>query len=112
MTQSVRLPYTRFGLALLLLLALLWPMAAPAQTAQASAQTIWRLLDYVAVDYPGAIQDGQIISQLEYDEMIEFSGSIRERMATLPAHADRRQLVEMLDLLELFDRAAVDGFDA
>ena len=100
MTQFVRLPYTRLGLALLLLLALVWPIAASAQSPQASAQTIWRLLDYVAVDYPGAIQDGQIVSQLEYDEMIEFSGSIRERMAALPAHADRRQLVDEAARLE------------
>jgi high-affinity iron transporter len=40
----------------------------------AAVQTTWRLLDYLAVDYPGAVRDGRIVSQAEYDEMREFLG--------------------------------------
>ena len=109
--QSARLPYRSLLLPLLLLFSLAWPASAPAQAPQApqaSVQTVWRLLDYVAVDYPGAIQNGQIVSQLEYDEMIEFSSSIRQRMASLPAHPDRDRLIEGAASLErlIADKAA------
>ena len=44
-------------------------VAAPAFAQTAPAQTVWRLLDYIAVDYPEAISDGRIVNQAEYDEM-------------------------------------------
>ena len=71
----------RLSAALLCLLALAAPAAARAD--DAAVQTTWRLLDYIAVDYPGAVQDGRIVSQLEYDEMREFSASVRERLPSL-----------------------------
>lgn len=71
--------------ALLFLAALLGTSPTFAQTAQtAPAQTIWRLLDYIAVDYREAVRDGQVINQAEYLEMVEFSRSARERIALLP----------------------------
>ncbi|HWT13444.1 MAG TPA: FTR1 family protein [Allosphingosinicella sp.] len=81
----------RFALALLLLVAAGLPAAARAD--DAAVQTTWRLLDYVAVDYPGAVQDGRIVSQLEYDEMREFSRVVVERLADLPTHPQRAALV-------------------
>lgn len=81
----------RIALACALLLALALPAAARAD--DAAVQTTWRLLDYVAVDYPGAIQNGRIVSQLEYDEMTEFSRSIRERLAALPERPQRATLL-------------------
>ena len=73
----------------LLLLAL--PM--PARADDAAVQTAWRLLDYVAVDYRGAVADGRVISQAEYDEMREFSASVATRLGALPAHPRRAALV-------------------
>ena len=46
---------------LLCLFALLG--AAPAAAQDAEVQTTWRLLDYIAVDYPGAVQGGKIVSE-------------------------------------------------
>lgn len=46
--------------------------------------TIWRLLDYIAVDYAGAVKDGAVISEDEYKEMVEFSATARERIDGLP----------------------------
>lgn len=86
-------PSRTLWLALLCLLAALLPSVARAQAPDAAVQTTWRLLDYVAVDYPGAVQDGRIVSQLEYDEMVEFSASVSERLAVLPAHPQREALV-------------------
>ena len=77
--------------ALLLLLAIALPTTARAD--DAAVQTTWRLLDYIAVDYPGAVQGGRIVSQLEYDEMREFSGSVSQRLAALPDRPARAALI-------------------
>ena len=80
----------------LLLLAL--PM--PARADDAAVQTAWRLLDYVAVDYRGAVADGRIVSQAEYDEMREFSASVTTRLAALPPNPRRAFLVSEARRLE------------
>ena len=69
------------------LLAVLIFTAAPMAHAQeaSSSQTAWRLLDYLSVDYAGAVKDGKVISPSEYAEMNEFAGQVRERIAGLPA---------------------------
>jgi len=55
-------------------------------------RTTWRLIDYLAVDYAGAVQDGEVVSAFEYAEMQEFAGTIRERIARLPADPDPSSL--------------------
>ncbi|MET1110304.1 MAG: cytochrome c/FTR1 family iron permease [Allosphingosinicella sp.] len=89
----------RLAPLLLCLFALLG--AAPAAAQQAEVQTAWRLLDYIAVDYPGAVQDGRIVSAAEYKEMTEFAGSVRERIRALPANPAKARL-----------RAGADGLVA
>src|SRR3546814_2446462 len=70
----------------LLSMLLLFAVAGVAY-ANPQAQTLWRLLDYIAVDYPAAIgEHGKVVSQLEYDEMTEFSATVREGLARMPAH--------------------------
>ena len=83
---------------LLILVALALPAAARAD--DAAVQTTWRLLDYLAVDYPGAVQNGRIVSQLEYDEMREFSASVSQRLAALPEHPARAALAADAAALE------------
>lgn len=85
--------------AILLLAALAMPGAASAQQQGASAQVAWRLLDYIAVDYPAAVADGQVISVAEYAEMREFSSSVRERIGNLPAKPSTPQLLKDADAL-------------
>jgi high-affinity iron transporter len=87
--------------ALCLIAALLGISPAIAQTSQtAPAQTVWRLLDYLAVDYAGAVQDGKVISEAEYKEMIEFSRSARERIALLPVTPAKMALQQQVVALE------------
>jgi high-affinity iron transporter len=88
----------RLSLLLLGLLALL--AAAPAAAQQGDVQTSWRLLDYLAVDYPGAVRDGRVISASEYKEMGEFAGSVRERLAALPEKPGKAALVSGADALK------------
>src|SRR5687768_4257 len=78
---------------LLLLLAFgAFLLPAPAAAQSQDVQTAWRLLDYIAVDYREAVQGGRIVNQLEYDEMVEFSGSVSERLKALPSKPAKAQL--------------------
>jgi high-affinity iron transporter len=77
--------------------------ATPSAAQQADVQTSWRLLDYIAVDYPGAVQGGRIVSAPEYKEMAEFAGSVRERIGALPQKPAKARLTAAADGL----RAAI-----
>jgi len=89
-----------FVFALLAVLAgiMLHPAVARAETGE--VRTVWRLLDYVAVDYAGAVSNGRVTSATEYAEMAEFSRTIRSGIATLPAKAERARLIAEADGLE------------
>ncbi len=63
-----------------------------ARAETASVQTAWRLLDYIAVDYPGAVHDGAVISEAEFAEMTEFAASAHERINELPPSSARADL--------------------
>ena len=101
----MRQTITAIGLFLMALFA-----GSPAAAAQAEVQTSWRLLDYIAVDYREAVRDGRIINQAEYDEMVEFSRSARERIAALPDNGSRQALEQQATRLEelISQRAQVD----
>ncbi len=75
------------------------PTVAAAQEA-ASSQTAWRLLDYLAVDYSGAVQNGQVVSPPEYAEMNEFAAQVRERIAALPTHPAQPVLISKAQALQ------------
>ncbi|MFW2853768.1 FTR1 family protein [Sphingomonas sp. TX0543] len=67
--------------------------SAIAQAETADVQTAWRLLDYMAVDYGGAVSAGKIKSASEYSEMTEFAASVSARLATLPPTPERSKLI-------------------
>lgn len=81
--------------------------AAHAQTAAATegAQTAWRLLDYIAVDYAGAVDKGRIINAGEYAEMVEFAEQAHSRIVALPAKPARAGLEQQVAGLQ----AAIAG---
>ena len=68
--------------------------APPDQPASAAerAQIILHLLDYVGVDYPGAVKDGKILDQGEYDEQVEFVVQARGLIGQLEARPERAAL--------------------
>jgi len=68
-------------------------LALPA-FAQDGAQQIVHLLDYVGVDYAGAVEDGKVKSADEYREMLEFAAQAQERMRALPENPARKSLLE------------------
>lgn len=89
----------RVFLVIALLLGAAIPQRAQAQEATPGAETAWRLLDYIAVDYPGAVSGGRVISAAEYAEMREFSVSVRARIAALPAHEAQPRLLAASSVL-------------
>ena len=48
---------------------------------------LWQLLDYVAVDYAGAVDNGVVVKPSEFAEMREFSTTAKKRLQDLPAAA-------------------------
>jgi high-affinity iron transporter len=85
-SRAARLWLAVFATALL-------AFSMPAAAQDNGAQTAWRLLDYLAVDYSGAVSGGKVISAPEYAEMQEFAGSVEERLKALPAKPEKTRLL-------------------
>jgi high-affinity iron transporter len=77
----------------LLLAMLLLALPAKSWASDAEVQTTWRLLDYIAVDYPGAVSGGKIVSDAEYAEMTEFAGQVEARVQALASTAAKADLL-------------------
>jgi len=82
------------GLCGLLLWGLLAVSPALAQTPSDDVQTAWRLLDYIAVDYAGAVSHGEVSSPTEYAEQGEFAATVAERIDGLPAAPAKPALLD------------------
>ncbi len=77
---------------LILLLLAFELIVSPARAETATVQTAWRLLDYLAVDYRGAVRDGEVISPIEFAEMTEFAATAHAMIAALPASGAKADL--------------------
>jgi len=66
----------------------------------ADAQTAWRLLDYIAVDYAGAVNHGAVSSPAEYAEQQEFAATVGTHIAALPEKPGKAALVAQSDALK------------
>ena len=78
---------------------------AHAAAATDQAATMWRLLDYLAVDYREAVDEqGTIVSDGEYAEMREFSRTVAERLETLPERPEtpalRNQAADLVTAID------------
>jgi len=86
------------------------PIAAPpaATDPTADVRQVWQLVDYIAVDYVEAVADGAVINAGEYAEMQEFSATVRERLAALPARDGHAALLTQAEALQaaIEERAA------
>lgn len=67
----------------------------------------WQMLDYLAVDYAEAIEDGVIIDDAEYEEMLEFSATSLAFIQQLPEREGKTQLVALAQhVVELVEQKA------
>lgn len=89
----------------LLALILTHVVPAPAFANDTDVQLTWRLLDYIGVDYEGAVSDGKVVSETEYAEMIEFSGQVESKLKSLPDKPGKDDLLRQSAAL----RAAIDA---
>ena len=74
--------------------------AAVPASHEESVRQLWQLLDYVAVDYGGAVTNGSVVSAAEYAEMQEFSAAARKRLAELPDVSEKKSLLARADALQ------------
>lgn len=96
---------------LILLFAACWLAVAPqAQAAEASAELTVHILDYVAVDYEGAVRDGAVIDAGEYREMQDFTDQVVAQVQGLPARAQQADLLAQAQALvqRVQDKAGAD----
>ncbi|VAW68762.1 hypothetical protein MNBD_GAMMA09-3528 [hydrothermal vent metagenome] len=85
-----------FSTALLLLMFTLLSRPLMADT-----QQLLQLIDYVGVDYSGAIVDGKVASEAEYAEMLDFTAGITQQLADLPEHRIKPELEKQAQTLAL-----------
>jgi high-affinity iron transporter len=67
---------------------------------EAEVRQLWQLLDYIAVDYAGAVRGGAIISEVEYGEMREFSTRAQNQVQALPQHPLHAELADAASRLK------------
>lgn len=85
-------------------------MAAPSRgpSSDEAARQLWQLLDYVAVDYAGAVANGTVTKASEYAEMREFSAAAVQRLQDLPETKRKAALLlEVEALRTAVERKAV-----
>lgn len=92
----------RLGLLVVLLLQLFFGSARAETT---DVEVTWRLLDYIAVDYAGAVSDGSVLSPSEYAEQKEFAATIAAKLAALPTKPEQQALLAQAANLQ----RAIDG---
>ncbi len=80
------LPFLRALVALAAVVAFSSAPAVHAAELSAEIQTkqAWQLLDYIAIDYGGAVSNGAVLSASEYAEMQEFATAAERQLGELP----------------------------
>ncbi len=66
-----------------------------------SPRFLVHILDYLAIDYAGAVQKGKVIEPAEYAEQIEFSNEAFRLATELPGLKEDKALVEKIKLLKI-----------
>ena len=81
------------------------------QENEKTVQTVIHLLDYISMDYPGAVQKGQIINESEYLEQVEFSIQAYDlvKKGKLLPHQEDEVLANLKELIQVIkDKKSAD----
>lgn len=81
-------------------LAIAQPTGPQQQASDDAVRQLWQLLDYVAVDYAGAVANGSVSKPAEFAEMQEFSATARKRLWDLPEATGKQALLSQAEALE------------
>lgn len=76
------------------------PQKAFCENPASSPRFVVHLLDYLAKDYSGAVQNGKILSKSEYQEQVEFSNAIENSIKQIPELNSDVELVTNIDNLQ------------
>jgi high-affinity iron transporter len=93
--RPLRRRHSLYGVGLALFVALwslLQPPARAAENPETQAKQVWQLLDYVAVDYGGAVAQKKVLNAAEYQEMQEFTVKAERQLSDLPDQAKKTTL--------------------
>lgn len=95
----LKIPLATFILVLGFLLFI--PNQAQAQDDKTMAETVVHLLSYVSMDYPGAVENGEVIDQPEYEEQIEFASEAYKltQESEFVKDADKEALLKQIEEL-------------
>ncbi|MGE4062782.1 MAG: cytochrome c/FTR1 family iron permease [Rhodospirillaceae bacterium] len=74
--------------------------SAPVGDPTADVRQIWQLVDYIAVDYVEAVENGAVKNEGEYAEMTEFAALAHKRIGALPAREGQAALVAEAEALK------------
>lgn len=83
----------------------------PSPGADEGPRQLWQLLDYVAVDYGGAVEKGAVVSESEYAEMRDFTANAVTQARTLPAHASKDAVIAAAAKLQEAVTNKADGVE-
>jgi len=75
-------------------LSLIGGHVSAAEQEDSKAKQIWQLLDYVAVDYSGAVANDMVVKDTEYAEMQEFAATAERQLADLPNRDGKDALLQ------------------
>lgn len=82
-----------------------------ADSSDKSPRFIIHLLDYLAHDYGGAVQNGKVVSPSEYEEQKEFAHKVSEVGAALPEVKSNRDVSEKILKLKSLIESKADARD-
>lgn len=74
-------------------LFLLTVVSSHADAPEPAVRQLWQLIDYVGVDYSGAVSNGTVVSAAEYAEIDEFATRALEQARQLPDAAGKAELL-------------------
>ncbi len=84
-----------------------WAVAVPGNEDQ--ARTVVHMLDYVSVDYPVFVKDGQVLDAAEYAEQQEFAQQVMVLLEALPKKEGGKDLMAEARKLQELIAQKVDG---
>jgi high-affinity iron transporter len=58
------------------------------------SQRLVQMLDYIGVDYPPTVSNGDVIDDVEYAEMREFSAELSNLLSLMPDNADKAKMLD------------------
>lgn len=79
--------------------------------AETDAKQLWQLLDYVAVDYSGAVEKGAVVSKVEYAEMLDFTENAIKQAKALPVNASKTAIAAAVGDLRKAVEAKADAVE-